>query len=94
MPPKKQLKTKVKSESSTELEDSSSNEEITELNHKVDNIKPHMDDSWLKAYMIEDDEEKNKYLTELNIVSSKTDDLIKLKERLTQAEVDIKNRNN
>jgi hypothetical protein len=69
-------------------------EEITELNHKVDNIKPHMDDSWLKAYMIEDDEEKNKYLTELNITSSKADDLIKLKERLTQAEVDIQNRNN
>jgi hypothetical protein len=44
--------------------------------------------------MIEDDEEKNKYLLELNITKPKLDDLTKLKERLTQDEVDRQNRNN
>jgi hypothetical protein len=69
-------------------------EEITELNRKANNIKPHMDDSWLKSYMIEDDEEKNKYLLELKITTTKSDDLTKLKERLTQDEIDRRNRNN
>jgi hypothetical protein len=69
-------------------------EEITELNRKANNIKPHMDDSWLKSFMIEDDEEKNKYLLELKITTTKSDDLTKLKERLTQDEVDRRNRNN
>ena len=67
---------------------------IRELNNKVDNIKPNINNEWLKSYMLDDDEDQNKYLIELNTITPKTNDLDNLKERLISQEVNKQNEGN
>jgi len=68
-------------------------EQVIDLNNRVDNIKPSLNDGWLKSYMLDSDEDQNKYLTELNIVH-KTNDLDNLKERFISQEVNRQNEEN
>ena len=67
---------------------------IRELNNKVDNIKPNINNEWLKSYMLDDDEDQNKYLIELNTITPQTNDLDNLKERLISQEVNKQNEGN
>ena len=58
------------------------------------NIKQNINNEWLKSYMLDDDEDQNKYLIELNTITPKTNDLDNLKERLISQEVNKQNEGN
>jgi hypothetical protein len=66
---------------------------VRNLNNIVDKIKPNINDKWLKSYMLDSDEDRNKYLTELNI-THQTTDLDSLKERIISQEVNRRNEEN